>query len=76
MYSPCFDCLNRTGQSYTEACNNTCEYANVLSRLKPYGSIDEIIAILKGDSFPVVFVDKEHIEFTDRIVQAAKEGLI
>lgn len=76
MYSPCFDCMNRGGHSYTEECDNTCEYANVLSKLKPYGSVDEIVAVLNGDRFPTVFVDKDHIEFTDKIVQAAKEGLI
>ena len=76
MYSPCFDCMNRRGHSYAEECDKTCEYANILSKLKPYGSVDEIVAVLKGDRFPTVFIDKDHIEFTARIVQAAKEGLL
>lgn len=76
MYSPCFDCMNRRGHSYTEDCDNTCEYANVLSRLKPYGSIEEIEAMLKGDRFPLVFLDKDHVEGTYLIAKAAKEGLL
>jgi hypothetical protein len=76
VYNPCFDCLNRYGHSYTEECDNTCEYAHTLSLLKPYGSIEEILEILKGDRFPIVFIDKDHIDFTHRIVTAAKEGFI
>lgn len=29
MYSPCFECLNRYGHSYTEECNNKCDYARI-----------------------------------------------
>ena len=76
MNSPCFECLNRYGHSYTEECDNTCEYANVISKLKPYGTVDEIVEILKGDKFPVVFLDKDHIDSTLAIVNAAKAGLI
>jgi hypothetical protein len=68
--------MNRHGHSYTEECDNTCQYANIISKLKPYGSVDEIVEILKGDRFPTVFVDKDHIDFTYRIVSAAKEGLL
>jgi hypothetical protein len=76
MYNPCLECLNRYGHSYTEDCDNKCQYANVISKLKPYGSIDEIVEILKGDRFPVVFLDKDHIDSTFTIVKAAKAGLI
>ncbi len=76
MYSPCFDCLNRYGHSYTEECDNKCQYANVISKLRPYGTVDEIVEILKGDKFPVVFLDKDHIDSTFTIVNAAKAGLI
>ena len=76
MNSPCFECLNRYGHSYTEECDNTCEYANIISKLKPYGSIDEIVEILRGDKFPVVFLDKDHIDSTSTIVNVAKAGLI
>ncbi len=76
MYNPCFECLNRYGKQYTEECDNTCEYAHALSKLKPYGSIDEIVDIMKGDRFPIVFVDKDHIDFTYKIVCAAKDGFI
>ena len=51
MYSPCFDCLNRYGHSYSEACDSSCEYANIISKLKPYGSVDEIVEILVEDIF-------------------------
>lgn len=76
MYNPCFNCLNRYGHSYIEGCDTNCEYAQVLAKLKPYGSIDEIVEVLKGDRFPVVFLDKDHIDSTITIVNAAKEGLI
>jgi hypothetical protein len=76
MHSPCFECLNRYGHSYSEACDSTCEYANIISKLKPYGSVDEIVEILKGNKFPVVFLDKDHIDSTITIVNAAKAGLI
>ena len=77
LHSPCFNCANRYGGAwYTSECDNTCEYANVISKLKPYGTVDEIVEILKGDRFPTVFVDKDHIEFTSKIVEAAKEGLL
>lgn len=76
MFSPCFECYNRYGRQYTEECDSTCEYANVISKLKPYGSIDEIVEIMKGDRFPTVFVDKDHIDFTYKIVCAAKYGVI
>ena len=68
--------FNRYGHDYTEDCDNKCQYANVISKLKPYGSIGEIVEILKGDKFPIVFLDKEHIDSTYHIVCAAKEGLI
>jgi hypothetical protein len=74
MYNPCLECLNRYGHDYTEDCDNKCQYANVMSKLKPYSSIDEIVEILKGNKFPVVFLDKEHIDSTITIVNAAKAG--
>ena len=77
LYNPCFTCAHRYGGTgYTSACDETCEYANIISRLKPYGTIDEIVEILKGDRFPTVFVDKDHIDFTAKIVKAAREGYI
>ena len=27
MHNPCFECWNRYGHSYTEECDNTCDYA-------------------------------------------------
>ena len=71
MYNPCLECY---GRQYTEECDEMCEYANVLSKLKPY-NIDETVRIMKGDSFPLVLIDNKHIDFTYRIVCAAKNGL-
>ena len=76
MNSPCFDCLNRYGHSYVPECDDTCEFANIMSKLREFGTIDEILDVLKGDKFPLVFLDKDHIDFTYEIVCAAKEGLI
>ena len=77
LYSPCFMCANRTGgHGYTEEYDNTCDYAHTISRLKPYGTIDEIIEVLQGERIPVALLDKDHIESTYGTVCAAKEGLI
>ena len=76
MYNPCSECYNRYCKQYTEECDNTCEYAHALSKLKPYGGIDEAVKVMKGDAIPLVFVDKEHIDFTYRFVCAAKDGVI
>ena len=76
MYNPCFECFNRYGHSYTEECDNTCDYAHALSKLKPYGGIDEAVKVMKGDAIPLVFVDDDHIDFTYRFVCAAKDGAI
>lgn len=76
MYSPCFECMNRYGRQYTEECDSTCDYAYQLSKLKPYGGIDEAVKVMKGDAIPLVFVDDEHIDFTYRFVCAAKDGVI
>ena len=42
MYSPCFECSNRYNREYTEECDNTCEYAYFVKRIKDYGGIDEV----------------------------------
>ena len=76
MYNPCFECLNRQGHSYTEECDNTCEYANIVAKLKACGGIEEVTKVMSGDSFPIVFIDKDHIDRTYRIVCAAKDGII
>ena len=76
MYNPCFECLNRHGHSYTEDCDNKCEYANVISKLKSFGGVDEIVQVMSGNKFPVIFIDKDHIDLTYTIVCAAKDGII
>ena len=74
MYNPCFECFNRYGKQYTEECDNTCEYAYALSKVKPYGGIDEAVKIMKGDAFPLVFLDDKHLETTYRYVRFAKKA--
>lgn len=76
MYNPCFECWNRYGHYYTEDCDTTCQYANDISKLKPYGGIDETVKVMKGDAFPLVFIDNEHIDYTYRLVCAAKDKII
>ena len=34
MFSPCFECLNRYGHSYTEECDNKCGYAKEIKEYK------------------------------------------
>ena len=76
MYNPCFECYNRHGHSYTEACDHTCHYAYDISRLKQFGGMDKVIEVMKGNEFPLVFIDKDHIDSTYKIVCAAKDGFI
>jgi hypothetical protein len=75
MYNPCFECQNRYGHSYTEECDNACEYANALSKLKPYGGIDEVVKCMKGDAIQVSLLKKETIDWTYGIVSWVKEEL-
>lgn len=79
MYNPCWECFNRYERSYTKDCDSKCQYAKAISMLnllEPYGSVNEIVEIMKGDRFPTIFVDKDHIDFTYKIVCAAKDGYI
>lgn len=75
MYSPCSNCLNRYGHSYTEECDNTCDYAYQLSKLKPYGGIDEAVKVMKGEAIPVALLKKENIDWTYAIVRNIKDML-
>lgn len=75
MYNPCIECFIRHGHDYTEECDNRCEYANVISRLKPF-DVEELCEIVKGKSLPVAFLSPENIENTYAIVKAAKDKLI
>ena len=76
MYNPCKECWDRYGRVYSENCDNFCEYAHELSKLKPYGGIDAVLKVMKGDAFPVVFIDNDHIDRIYRIVCAARDGII
>lgn len=76
MYSPCVECYNRYGREYSEECDNKCDYANILSKLKSYGGIDEVSAVMRGERIPIAMLDDKHIEATFRIVSAAKSGII
>ena len=40
MYNPCFECYIRYNRQYTEECDENCEYANALSKLKSFGGIN------------------------------------
>lgn len=75
MYNPCLECLNRYGKQYTEECDNTCEYANALSKLKPYGGIDEVVKCMKGDAIPVALLTEDKIDWVHHIVCWAKKEL-
>ena len=74
MYNPCWECFNKYGHGYNENCK--CQYAEILKLLDSYGGIDSIAKVMKGDSFPIVFIDKEHIDRTYKIVCAAKDGFL
>lgn len=76
MYNPCFECYNRYGKQYTKDCDDTCEYANIVCKLKSYGGIEEVDKVMNGESFPLIFLDKDHIERTYRLAYCAKEGII
>ena len=76
-YDPCLDCKYRLCQLESqEVCVASCRYAYIKSLLRTYGTLEEIVSILKGDSFPVVLIDKDHLDSTYRIVCAAKDGFI
>lgn len=75
MYNPCFECLNRYGKQYTEECDSTCEYAYQLSKLKPYGGIDEAVRVMKGDAVPVNLLKRENIDWTYAIVSKIRDEL-
>jgi hypothetical protein len=76
MYNPCVECFNRYGRQYSNECDNNCEYANVLSQLREHGGLDEVLSVMRGEKIPVIFLNKEHIDYTLKIVHAAKDGLI
>lgn len=76
MYNPCFECVNRYGREYSEECDRKCDYADLASQLRPYGGIDEVLEVMRGERIPIAMLDKEHIEDTFRIVSAAKAGTI
>lgn len=40
MYNPCFECHNRYGHSYTEECDEICDYAKVCLKNKKYPCSD------------------------------------
>ena len=74
MYNPCWECFNRYGHGYNENCK--CQYAEILKLLNSYGGIETIVKVMNGDNFPIVFIDKDHIDRTYALVCAAKNGLI
>lgn len=72
MYKPCSTCLIRFGKSYTSDCDETCEYANIFKKLKPFGTIDEIVNMLNGSSIPIALLTEENIENTFTVVNSVR----
>lgn len=64
MFNPCYEhCYLKYGRQYTEECDNSCEYANSLSKLKPYGGIDEVVKIMKCNNCYLRYHCDEQTEF-------------
>ena len=76
MYNPCFECMTRYGRQYTQDCDTKCYYANVMSKLKAYGGIDEVLKCMDGKAIPLAMLNEENIENVYRVVYAAKHGSI
>ena len=76
MYNPCVECWNRYNRQYSNECDSMCEYAIILSKLKPYGNIDEIIEVMEGKRVPITMLNKEIIGGVYKIILAAKDGII
>ena len=53
MYSPCFECKIRYNKEYSKECDNKCDYANLVSKLKTYGGIDEVLSVMEEERIPI-----------------------
>ena len=58
MYNPCFECMNRYGHSYTEECDNTCEYAKEIGEHKEMKNNAVIFPQTIGD---ITFYSKDEL---------------
>lgn len=76
MYNPCFECSNRYNREYTEECDNTCEYAHFVKRIKDYGGIEEVSKVMEGKLLPISMLEKENIDNIYKIIYCVKHGLI
>ena len=76
MYNPCFECSNRYNREYTEECDNTCEYAYFVKRIKDYGGIEEVSKVMEGKLIPISMLEKENIDNIYKIIYCVKHGLI
>ena len=76
MYNPCFECSNIYNREYTEECDNTCEYAYLVKRIKDYGGIEEVSKVMEGKLIPISMLEKENIDNIYKIIYCAKHGLI
>jgi hypothetical protein len=56
-----------------EECDNTCEYANALSKLKQYGGIDEVVRCMKGDAIPIAWLKEENIDWLRGVIRFVEE---
>lgn len=76
MYNPCFECSNIYNREYTEECDNTCEYAYLVKRIKDYGGIEEVSKVMEGKLIPISMLEKENIDNIYKIIYCVKHGLI
>ena len=76
MYNPCFECSNIYNREYTEECDNTCEYAYFVKRIKDYGGIEEVSKVMEGKLIPISMLEKENIDNIYKIIYCVKHGLI
>lgn len=67
MQSPCMMCYIR-GAEYTPECDSRCEHAYIVSKLRPYGGIDEVMKILssiKPENKEVITNEHNTVEHRD-----------
>lgn len=76
MYNPCFECSNIYNREYTEECDNTCEYAYLVKRIKDYGGIEEVSKVMEGKLIPISMLEKENIDNIYKIIYCVKHGLV
>ena len=61
---------------YTEECDNTCEYAYLVKRIKDYGGTEEVSKVMEGKLIPISMLEKENIDNIYKIIYCVKHGLV